>query len=196
MTAVRRDGRHQDPFLQWIRHEPRLDSREFNICVTDTDVWIHRFSNRMEKSVKGVLPAMIEHIQLIEVKSFSADMPFAQRDTFDVVDRLVRRCTSRKSGDRRRLPVRIEDSRPGCHGRSRWVRWLGVHMLQMSADRPDNSDCLIWDRRSVDLTALIELLRFDRDPDNPTRFLDTRRHHAKPQRNSTPPLLLMIADGP
>jgi hypothetical protein len=186
MTIARRDG-GGTPFSNWIRDQCELDSREFNISVQDNDFWVHRFSARKE-SARTSIKNVVEHLQLIEVKAFSAGQPFAQKDTFDVIDRLIRR-VSVKNG--RRYPILIDDSR--SYGRKRSVRWLGVHLLQMSGDRPDNSGRIVWDRRhEISEEVLIELLRFDRDPDSPFKFLDTRRHHLVPEKDILPKLLALM----
>jgi hypothetical protein len=182
MTIERRDGKHQSLFLRWIRAVPGLDSKEYQISVTDNDLWIHRFSRRNEKA-----PAtLIEHLQLVEVKTFDASMPFAQRDTLQIVDQIIRRASVQNN---RRWPIKIADHRIGRSGCHRSVRWLGLHVLQLSADSPRNSDRIIWDgRHDITEAILIELLRFDRDPDSPFRFLETRRHHVRPRRETHPRL--------
>jgi hypothetical protein len=184
MTAERRDSLHQSPFLAWLRSVPELDSRDLCISVTDNDCWIHQFAPRQERgpSVKQV----VENIQLIETKAFNAVMPFAQRDTLDVVDRILRTKTAR--GDGKRRPIKIGDSRlgrPGCH---RLIRYYGLHILQMSTDRPDRSDRILWDGKDIDLVILIDLLCFRRDPDKPGSFVDSRRHHSRPMREIYPQL--------
>ena len=184
MTVIRRDGAHQSPFYQWLRETRELDSREYQLSVTDGDAIVHRFSNRNERN--GVRP-LIEHMQIVEVKTFYADMPFAQKDTLQVLDLLVRKATVKRD---RRYPIRIPDQRSGRVG-SRSVRWFGVHLLQMSSDRPDRSDRMIWDGKyDIDIQTLIELLRFDRDPDHPHRSMDTRRHHLRPVSELHPKLAL------
>ena len=184
MTSPRRDGNHASPFLAWIRECAGLDSQEFQLSVINNDVWIHRFSQRNEST--RPIKRLIEHIQLIEEKSFSADMPFAQRDTLQVVDLILRRSSVKAN---RRWPIRIPDMRFGRAGCFRDVRWLGMHLVQLSADRPDNSDRIIWDgKHQINEQVLIEILRFDRDPDHPNRFLDTRRHHVRPAREMHPHL--------
>jgi hypothetical protein len=139
MTSPRRDGEHASPFCAWIRNHPDLDSNEICFSVQDNDLWMHRFSERKE-SKRVTIASVYEHLQLVEVKTFSAEMPFAQRDTFDVIDKIIRKASMRNG---RRRPISVEDSRrPGCR---RSVRWLGVHVLQMSNNRPDNSERMLWD---------------------------------------------------
>lgn len=176
MTTVRRDGA-DSPFSAWVREHPELESRGNKISVTDSDLWCHRYSLRDERkrSAATDIRDAVDSIMLVEVKTFRREVPFAQRDTLTVVDALLRMACSRKDG--RRKHVSIEDGRLG-NRRNRVVRCFGVHLLELSGDRPDNSDSIVWDNRAF-LTEefLVELLRFDRDPDNPRVTLDTRRHH-------------------
>jgi hypothetical protein len=130
---------------------------------------------------------VIENIQLIECKAFNASMPFAQRDTLDVVDRMLRKATI--DGNGRRRTMKIDDSRPGRPGCHRLMRFYGAHVVQMSGDRPDQSDRLLWDGKEITEQLLVELLGFVRDPDKPTRFVDSRRHHLRPLREIQPQLI-------
>lgn len=186
MTEPRRDGEDASPFSNWIRNCPDLDSKDVKFSVQNNDLWMHRFSERQE-SKRVTIAQVYEHLQLVEVKTFNAEMPFAQKDTFDVVDKIIRKASMQNG---RRRPISIPDTRrPGCN---RSVRWLGLHLLQMSNDRPDNSVRMIWDGKfDLNEKTLIEVLRFDRDPDHPTRFLDTRRHHLPPVREVHPQLMLL-----
>lgn len=193
MTAVRRDG-VESPFNAWVRSHPELESRGNRLSITDSDLWCHRYSMRDERhreSSNDVRDA-VDSIMLVEVKTFLRDVPFAQRDTLTVIDALLRMASTRKS-DGRRMHVKISDARLG--GRKvRRVRCFGVHLLELSGDRPDNSETIMWDHRSyLHEEALIELLRFDRDPDSPMKCLDTRRHHV--MRAPNPTFSLFVAGG-
>lgn len=170
MTRPAIDKR-DEPFSDWIRNHPSLDSVRESLSVQNADLIIHRFSARQE-SRRTTIAKIFEHIQILEVKAFDADQPFAQRDTWQVFDAIARKIRAGK-----RCGIKIADRRrPGC---KRTVRWLGVHLLQMSGDRPDRSDRMIWDGKyQIDEQTLVELIRFDRDPDHPLRLLDLRRHHA------------------
>jgi len=173
-----------------MRKHPGLDSVRECISVQNTDVWVHRYSPRKEKRRKHpTVGELIDQIQHIEVKAFDAEEPFAQKDTFSVVDDLLRSTSIRKNG--RRYAAKIKDRRKP--GQKRFVRWLGHHVLQMSSDRPDSSDRLIWDgKHTITEDVLVQLLRFDRNPDHPDRFLDTRRHHVPPKKEHQLPLLLPL----
>jgi hypothetical protein len=188
VTARRRDGQAASPFLEWIRRVPELDSREFCISVQDNDVWIHQYSSRNE-APRGMSGPIFDNLMLVEVKTFYADVPYAQRDTLDVVNGLLRKASVVKG--RRRL-VRLADTRhAGCFRR---VRCFGVHFLQLSGDRPDNSDEILWDQRhQLSIDGLVNLLRYEHDPDHPMRKLDTRRHHLRPLREIHPSLQLAIS---
>jgi hypothetical protein len=185
MTIFRRDGQHATAFHEWIRTVPELDSRMFQISVTDSDIWVHRYSTRNER---GPVERLLDNLMLVELKIFYRSLPFGQRDTLDVVDKLLRKASIHNN--RRRL-VKIDDARhPGCH---RFVKCFGVHVLQLSHDRPDSSAEILWDMHQVTEAALIDLFRFERDPDHPSRMLDTRRHHLRPARELHPQLTLVEA---
>jgi len=189
MTIIQKDGEPTTPFNAWIRDVPGLDSREYSISLTDTDIWVHRFSPRVERN-NGTRP-LLDHIGLVEVKTHSARVPYAQRDTLDVIDKILRYATT-KNG--RRRPIKILDSRAGRPGCFRQVRWLGVHVIQLSNNRPDNSTIITWDGKiEIDEATLVRLLRFDLDPDYPKRELDTRRHHRRPARETHPDMLESMA---
>jgi hypothetical protein len=178
MTTPRRNPEHETAFSRWVRRQPGLDSTEYQLSITDNDLWVHRFSRRIERLVAPVTP-IIEHVQLLEIKTFGADVPFAQRDTFDVINLMLRRVSVRNG---RRWPITIPDNRHP--GRKRQVRWCGIHLVQLSTDDPDTSDRIVWDGKYdiIDKQTLLELIRFERDPDYPDRLLDTRRHHVRPRR--------------
>lgn len=174
MTAARRDNT-ESPFNAWIREQAQLDSVEFKISVTDSDLWVHRYSERNEKRRADAsdVRQVQDHIMLVEVKSFCKKVPFAQRDTLNVIDAILRKATVVNN---RRRSIQIPDQRrPGAN---RYVRWLGVHILELDQDRPDNSKTIIWDHKTMlSEERLIEILRFDYDPDYPKKIMDTRRHH-------------------
>jgi hypothetical protein len=184
MTIIRRDF-GGSPFGAWLRDQTKLDSTEFCISITDIDHIIHRFSKRNEAQ-RTMVAHIVEHIQIVELKVFGADIPFAQRDTLQVLnDMLLKACGGTQG---RRRPVRVPERRFGATAGHRYARWLGVHLLQLSSDRPDRSDRIVWDGKDINEATLIELLQFDRDPMQPSRFLDTRRHHRRPFRETHPDL--------
>jgi hypothetical protein len=181
MTTPRRDAQETDPYFEWLRAEPALDSNRYNISVTNNDHWIHNFSSRVEKNGRYY---PYDSIILVEVKSFDKAVPFAQNDTIEVVDELLR--TRFRNGRRRMLP--LKDKRPGRSGSSRKVLCYGTHVLRMSGSRPDRSESLYWDDKPVTFGELLEIYRFERDPDHPSRMIDMRRHHLRPATEQHPVL--------
>lgn len=184
MTTTRRDASDETPFGAWLRAHPELDSHVERLSATDCDMWVHRYSMRDESNRKSStdIRDAVDSIMLVEVKTHAKDLPFAQRDTLTLVDGLLRKASIRTDG--RRQHVEIEDTRLGKRAK-RLVRCFGVHLLVLSGSRPDETNCSMrWDNRYFPLEEqLIELLTFRRDPDAPSKMLDTRRHHvlrAKP----------------
>lgn len=175
MTATRRDG-DETPFSQWLREHPELDSHVERLSATDCDMWVHRYSARDERAREAALDVRdaIDSIMLVEVKTHAKSVPYAQRDTLTVVDALLRMSCMLPSG--RRKHVTISDGRLSNRS-TRRVRCFGVHLLVLSGARPDQSEEIRWDRSFLHETHLLELLRFERDPDFPSKSLDTRRHH-------------------
>lgn len=139
MTTARRDGQGT-PFGQWVREQRALESVSNDLSVCDSDMWFHKYKFRAEKNGVG---EPIDHIMLVEVKCFDARQSFAQSDTLAVVDGLIRKASMRQE---RRRPVTIKDHRTGG---KRQVRPFGVHFLQMSNDRPDNSESIKWDGKEI-----------------------------------------------
>jgi len=175
MTVIRRDGIHSTPFNEWIRECRELESTEFRICVTDVDLVVHRFSARNEKQRQsGSIKSIVDHIMMVEVKTNGRPTPFAQADTFGLLDQIMRKATVHNG---RRWPIKVDDLRQP--GRVRRVRWLGFHILCLDGIRPDDGFGIRWDSHSIpSVNILVEILRMDRDPDDPSRQLDTRRHHS------------------
>jgi hypothetical protein len=182
MTVGRADGAGT-PFGAWLREHPELEARSNDLSATDSDMWLHKYRLRDEADNKHLA---VDHLMLVEVKCFQKDVPYSQADTLGVIDLLLRKATV-KNG--RRWPTKIPDRRSGRPGATRSVRWLGVHVLQLSGDRPDNSTHILWDGHChLYEEALVEVLRFDRDPDDPRSPLNTRRHHRRPAKELHPVL--------
>lgn len=175
MTTIRRDS-SDSPFGNWIRHHPGLDSIHERLCVTDSDYWIHRYRAHKDK----VGERAVDSIMLVEVKTNLRDTPFAQRDTLQMINQLLRMVCVKPDGRRRFVTLH------GQPGEIRRVRCFGVHLLQLSGTRPDNSDKILWDRLYLTEDLLVEVLKFDRDPDHPMRQMELRRHHVnRSARNLT-----------
>lgn len=168
MTAVRRDSSEETPFGKWIRNHPGLDSIRERLSITDSDYWIHQYRAHRDK----VGSRAVDSIMLLEVKTHSRDLPMAQRDTLYLTNQLLRIACQRSNG--RRKYIRVRSSRVG---ETRVVRCFGVHQLILSSSDPANSATILWDGRVITGDMLVETLRFDRDPDDPSKQLTYRRHH-------------------
>lgn len=193
MTIERRDGRGT-PFGSWLRSDPRLDSVSHLIAATDVDMWIHKYSPRAERRRDENILDFLDLLMLVEVKTFNAELTYSQRDTLGLVDQYMRKPSVRKDG--RRQTIKLNETRIAYLLRSkRPMRWYGIHLLQLSGDRPDNSDVILWDKNQIDESRLIGLLRFDFDPDYPSCRIDTRRHHIVRAIDDVAPLLRLLEGG-
>ncbi len=179
MTRPRRDG-NEPPFNQWFRDNPRLDSIKESLSVLDSDLWDHKF--RIHSDRRGSRD--VQHLSLIEVKTFEAELTEAQRDTLWVITTALMR---KKEGCNRpfifQMPHYFRNgSNRRCNLRTVWC-W-GAHVLRMSHDSPQSSGWMMWDKKEIDVEMLEELLRFERDHFT-LRPRSDRRHHAD---NGPPPL--------
>src|SRR5574343_241043 len=162
MTAPHRCGAVvADPFSDWLRNNPRLDSRNYSLSATDCDMWVHKFKN----IVDGRADRQLQCIMLVEVKTRLAAVEFAQRDTLGLVNALMRR------GDR--MVARNE------RGDRFRVRSFGVHFLQMSGACPTDSEAILWDGHAVSVQQLERILRFELHPT--TLVPNPLRNHHRPQ---------------
>ena len=107
MTAPRRDG-EEEPWRKWIRQNPRLDSIRDGIALTDCDMWIHRYKVNTDR----VSTREVQHLMLVEVKTFSADVPDSQRDTYQIINAILR------TADRRTWSIPTRDGKPKRYVRS------------------------------------------------------------------------------
>jgi len=178
MTAMRRNG-DESPFSQWIRAEPRLDSIRERLYVTDCDYWIHQYRAHRDR----VGDRVIDSIMLVELKTFSADLPWNQRDTLKLVNEGLRRAFRDNRGQ-------VKTTRMTFGSEVRLVRLYGAFLLQLSSDRPDRSEDIIWHGRRIDLETLVEVLCYKRDPQT-LNIRGERRHHIPSARQQHPELNLV-----
>lgn len=132
------------------------------LCCTNSDLWVHKYRTHVD----NIGTRELQHIMLIEVKTFGRRVPSAQADTYHLIDQVLRR-KDRKYFRR-------------MTGEKRWVRTWGVHYVTLSGDAPDTSAWITWDAKPIDVTTLEELLRFERNPDTLKPRTD-RRHHTASQ---------------
>ena len=154
MTADRRDGKDQSPMLQWLRENPRLDSIKCSLSITDIDICNHKFV-RISSRRGADTP---EYLMLLETKTHGAELKFAQRDTLDVLDLMLRKLGTDL--------IEIQDKQKPQ--RFRYIKYCGFHVLKMSGDSPINSEKMTWDGEAINIQTLEALLRFERDPYAPS----------------------------
>ena len=166
MTAPRRDG-NASPFDRWIRAEPKLDSIKERLYICDADYWVHQYRSHSDR----VGDRAIDSIMLVELKTYSADLPWNQRDTLKLINEGFRRAFLTKDN-------RVRTQRMRFGPEVRWVRIYGVFLLQLSADSPDKSESMLWHGRRIDIETLIEILAFQRNPRTLNRRGERRHHKA------------------
>lgn len=175
MTTLRRDG-NPSPFEAWTRSEPRLDSISARLSITDCDYWIHQYRAHRDR----VNWRIIDSIMLVELKTFSAELPYSQRDTLRLVAEVCRRSCLTNGG-------RVRTHRITTMNEVRLVRFYGVFLLQLSSDRPDTSDNITWHGKPIDINKLVDVLSFKRNPIT-MNIRSERRHHLASVRQLQPEL--------
>jgi hypothetical protein len=112
----------------------------------DIDVLLHRYF---------VTPTSeVQYLMCIEVKTFAAVLTDSQRDTLGMFYRVLRNSS----------PVSVFSSMRMARVP---LRLLGGHLLRMSHSSPDDSAWMTWDNTPITRDELVDLLLFDRDPDDP-----------------------------
>jgi len=166
MTRERLYG-SDTPFCAWMRSHPELPSysQTCGFVATDNDVTIHRY-------LTGLVDACgtrdIQSLMHLEVKTRGGLPTASQRDTLR--KKHLFRGTKEYNGQ--------------------VVRFWGCYVLSMSGLTPDDSQWLGWGRFSsehtdqltyteIDRQALVELLKFERHPDNLDRQPFRRRHKTR-----------------
>lgn len=167
MTAIRRDG-SETPFSAWIRRESRLESIQERLSVMDADYWIHQYRAHVDR----IGERKIDSIMCIELKTFSANLRFAQRDTLRLVAATYRKVNYTKDGKCKTLRLDMGNE-------IRVVRMYGYFVLRLEQASPETG-WIEWDGRQIDLETLIEVLKFDRDPRTLRDRADRRHHPAGP----------------
>ena len=152
----------ESPMERWIRNHETLDSRN-GIVRFDVDILLHRFKSISD--AKGQRD--IEFMMFIEVKTFSASLTDTQQDTLGLLNQILRnRRPNMHSEPRRQVPRQPAKAYSRMKRREVPLRLLGGHLLQLSGSDPKNSETILWDYKPIDVPTLVELMLFDRDPDN------------------------------
>lgn len=167
----------EDEFSSWVREHPALESRQ-GFVFMDKDLTAHRVVRNNGRE--------FECLMFIEVKTRGADLTPSQRATMHIVGMGFRNRNNTPT-KKRVMQVGHRCHEAYCPLKKRWVevRYFGFHLLRLSGTTPDDSGWIIWDKRPVTKTVLIDLLRFDRDPDT-LNVMDWRIHHKKMEQAELP----------
>lgn len=139
----------REPVMKWINEHPLLRSgrHEAALSVQDVDAVIHRYWVRDATNGRRL---EINHIMLIEIKTYRAKPDNSQRNTLNVLH-----CTlSRGNG------ISVQSKIDGFVFE---VFYHGVHLLQLSHETPNDSDVMWWDTEPITTEQLVKLLRFELD---------------------------------
>lgn len=161
----------ESPFERWVRAHPLLQTGE-GIVRFDLDILLHRYKGLSDLKGDRTIQAMM----FVEVKTYMAVPSDAQVDTLSVLNQLLRnRKPNIHSAPRRQsaaAPVKVFSKKIRRDVR---VALFGGHLLQLDGLCPASSSAMLWDYTPITQDQLIELFRFERNPDNPSRKLDIRR---------------------
>jgi len=172
----------ESEFGRWMRHHPQLESMDGIVCF-DLDILMHRYKHITD----GKGDRSIQCVMFIEIKSEMTPPTASQRDTLYMIDQVMRNRRKTVNSTPRAQAQRFDGTDPR-HLTKVWSAMLkrdvtlqmyGGHLLQLDHTSPANSKQMVWDKKH-DIThdQLIGLLRFEIDPDDPSRTLDHRRRSA------------------
>jgi hypothetical protein len=117
----------------------------------------------------------------IEVKTNNAKLTFAQQDTLSIFNQIIR--NRRTNIHRGKTGRHLVNNTPMAMAYSYCLddyitlRMFGGHLLQFSGTYPEDSNTIKWDFKEINKTQLIELLRFEIDPDSFVK-MDWRRRYS------------------
>jgi hypothetical protein len=162
----------ESDFERWMRNCQELDSKSEGIVRFDLDILLHKYKNVQDKKGDRTIQCMM----FVEVKTRMAQPSDSQRDTLSLLNNVMRnRVQNMHSSPRKQMggqPRKVYSQQ----SKSEVALFLfGGHLLRIDGTSPTNSKKMLWDNKEVNLLQLVELLRFDRDPDNPSKMLDIRR---------------------
>ena len=162
MTARRRDGQSGGEFSDWVRQNPDLDSRQHGMSVMDIDFLFHQYREPFDQG-RGC--RKIQHVMLVETKTFCKRTGFAQADTISALHQIL----TLPGGQPRSCIVQ------GARGPVRLMCW-GFHTLTFDQEGPRSSEKMWWDSQEISEEDLTRVLNFDVSPIT-LRVRDDRRHH-------------------
>ena len=155
-------------FMAWLRSQEKdlpSSSSDCGFVATDNDAHVHRYKTAVDK----MGTREIQCLMFLEVKTRGGDVPQSQLDTFVKLHHFIGRRRSKFN--------------------KQALLHYGVSFIFLSGTDPENSEVITWGRferrkgreyeivrTKITKEQLLQLLRFDLDPDtlSPQPF---RRHH-------------------
>lgn len=143
---------------QWFRENLLQDG----LNISDIDYTLHRYK------IHGTRES---HYTInLEVKIYGGELKKTQQETLQHYHEFMRSFNhrGRLAGGRFSGDGGVEKTRrvrSKLSGKFVEVTHLGIHLLQLSGDNPDNSEIILWNFRPVDRETLIKLLNIDIYPD-------------------------------
>jgi len=159
-----------------MRLQEKLDSG-LGLVRFDLDVLIHRYMTPNDK--KGTRD--LQCLMFVEVKTHGGELKPAQQDTFSMLAQVLRNRRRNKHSNKKgrhagsHVPLAKVFSR--MLKRDVAIRMFGGHLLCLSGNDPTDSEWMTWDEKPIDTWLLIDVLRFDADPDRLTKT-DWRRRYS------------------
>lgn len=159
-------------FERWMRSNGELDSRRAGIVRFDLDILLHKYLHLVDG--KGTRD--IQCIMFIEVKTFMAVPSQSQVDTLSMLNQVLRnRRKNIHSNPRPQVEQQVTHAVSKIMNRKVRLKLYGGHLLQLDGSCPETSSLILWDNKTISKPDLIELMRFERDPDRPHLKIDHRR---------------------
>lgn len=158
----------ESSFGRWMRNEPQLSSDK-GVVRSDVDHIVVRYkTNEYGRELQLMMA--------VEVKEYGREPDPCQRDILSFFRQIIERKGKNMYGA---ATVMCHKLRSRMLKKTVSVRWHGFHLLQFEKTNPDDSDWIKWDGKIIDKQTLIELLLFERMPEDPSRKLDLRDHHKR-----------------
>lgn len=169
-------------FGRWVRNNSALDSIQHGMFVMDADWIFHQFRSELGRGFQCFM--------MVEVKTRGANMTEAQRDTFHLINQIMRNRRQTPTSQLKTLQAGNGPLKTFSVKNGKWVttKAFGIHLLQFENLGPFDSQWIKWDGKHITTDQLTMLLRFDLDPDTLTA-MDWRRHHLKNQPADVMPML-------
>ena len=159
-------------FRYWVGRNCLAAKNGLSVC--DGDLIFHRF-----KRIGDPLGERdIEHMMMVEVKTGTEELFFAQHDTLSTFSqRLLAMAppNGRPIGVQSRAGTRFKEGT-----RKVKLLWHGVHLIRVPFT-PNDAGPFAWNNKVLDRQTLIDVLNMDRDPRRTDRRLDVDRRHKRPR---------------